>query len=161
MKQHKTISVDLYGMTGTGPTKAEAKQDAERRLTAAMTGLYTPQIFRFPAGYIGVIAREPGSGWQYAILGPGDTTKRYGVSCSGIESADNAERALRQHIAQNLLFVTDENGLEVLTNETDRHNHKLYIAWQEYYKELRAQGYSDTDAHRLACEGRAMCPPAA
>ncbi len=160
MKQHQTISVDLYGMTGYGPTKAEAKQDAERRLAAAMDGSYTPRVFRFPAGYLGVITREPFSGWEYTILGPQETVRR-GAGCSGLESADNAERALRQHIAQNLLFVTDEHGLEVLTNETDRHNHQLYIAWQDYYKELRAQGYGDVDAHRLACEGRAMCPPAA
>ena len=160
MKQRKTISVDLYGMTGYGPTKTEAKQDAERHLESAMHGSYTPRMYRFPAGYMGVITREPVGGWQYTILGPQDTA-RHGAGCLGIETADQAERGLRRHIAQNLIFVTDDNGLKVLTHEADRRSHQEYIVWQEYYKELLAQGYSDTDAHRLACEGRGMCSPAA
>ena len=70
MKQHKTISVDLYGMDGYGSTKAEAKQDAARRLTEAMDGSYTPRIYRFPVGHIGVITRLPVGGWGYTILWP-------------------------------------------------------------------------------------------
>ena len=160
MKRDKRAYVNLYGMDGYGSTKAEAKQDAESKLIEAMEGDYAPHIFRFPAGYVGLVIRLPIGGWQYTILGPEDTV-RCGASCSGIETAYAAERTLRLHIAQNLIFVTEDNGLEVLKNETDKANHKAYIAWQLRYKEYRAQGYSDTDAHRLACESRAFCPTAA
>ena len=159
MKQRKMISVDLYGMAGYGSTKTEAKQDAERQLVAATEGYYEARMRRFPAGQVGLLYRDL-HGWNYSIL-HADRSETNGYALGGYPSRQDAERALRRHIAQNLIFVTEENGLEVLANEADRKDHQMYVAWQGYYKELRTQGYSDVDAHRLACEGRALCPPAA
>ena len=170
MNRDKQVSINLYGMDGSGSTKAEAKHDAERQIEQALDGTYAPLVFRFPAGYIGIVSRtapyRQAQSWEYCYLCP-DETQLPAVPCTheGYETRDAAERALRTHIAQNLIFVTEENGLEVLENEADRHDHQRYIAWQvyywPYYQELRAQGYSDADAHRLACDGRALCPPAA
>ena len=144
MKQHQTISVDLYGMTGYGPTKAEAKQDAKRRVTAAMDGSYTPCVFRFPAGYAVIVTRcHPrwhAQKWEYFYMGPGeDQSPATPSTCSAYDTPAEAERALRRHVAQLLIWVIEDNGMSVLLDE----------------KELRAQGYSDTDAHRMACDGRA------
>ena len=161
MKRDKRVYVNLYGMDGYGSTKTEAKQDAERQIEQALDGSYTPLVFRFPTGYIGIVSRtapyRQAHSWEYCYLNP-DETQLPAVPCvhEGYETRDAAERALRRHIAQNLIFITEENGLEVLTNETDTLNHQLYVAWRRYYKELRAQGYDDVSAHKMACESRAI-----
>ena len=166
MKRNKRVYVNLYGMDGYGSTKTEAKHDAERQIEKALDGTYAPLVFRFPAGYIGIVSRTApylqAYNWEYCYMNPNET-QLPAVPCThgGYETKEAAERALRTHIAQNLIFVTEENGLDVLTNERDRQDHQEYVTWQLRYKEYRTQGYSDTDAHRLACESRAFCPTAA
>ena len=166
MKRTKRVYVNVLGMDGYGSTKTEAKHDAERQIERALDGSYTPCVFRFPAGYIGIVSRTApylqAHSWEYCYLNS-DETQLPAVPCThdGYETKEATERALRLHIAKNLIFVTEENGLEVLVDETERHQHKAYIAWQLRYKEYRTQGYSDPDAYRLACESRAFCPTAA
>lgn len=163
MKTKKRVVVDLYGMAGYGSTKTEAKADAERQIEKVMDGSYMPAVLRFPAGYIGVISRSApyraAHEWEYSYLMPTDTALGQS-SCthSGYETRADAERALRSHIAQCLLWVTEDNGMDVLFDGADRLRHNEYIAWQKRYKEYKAQGYSDTDCHRMACESRAFCP---
>ena len=166
MKRDKRVYINVLGIDGYGATKAEARRDAERQIEKAMDGPYAPLVFRFPVGYIGIVSRtapyRQAQQWEYCSLYPDETQLRaFTCTHGGYETRDAAERALRTHIAQNLLFVTEENGLEVLTDEGDKLRHKDYITWQLRYKAYRAQGYSDTDAHRLACESRAFCPTAA
>ena len=57
MKRTHEASIDLYGMAGVGKTKTDAKHDAERQIEQALDGSYTPRIFLFPTGYIGIVAR--------------------------------------------------------------------------------------------------------
>lgn len=164
MKTKKRVVVDLYGVAGHGSTKTEAKADAERQIEKAFDGSYMPVVIRFPAGYIGLTYRSApycaAHGWEYCYLSPDETMLDAATvyTHSGFESRADAERALRRHVAQNLIFVTDDNGMDVLVDGADRLHHNEYVAWQLRYRDYKAQGYNDTDCHRMACESRAFCP---
>ena len=164
--KHHDAHVDLYGMVGCGKTKAEAKRDAESQIVQALDGSYTPRIFRFPAGYIGIVARcNPrwyAQRWEYFYLRPGEEQSPASPStCSAFDTPDRAERALRNHVAQLLIGLTEDDGMSVLVEETDRRDHADYLGWQVHYKALRASGHSEQDAHQMARYGRAACSPAA
>lgn len=159
MKTKKRVVVNLYGMDGYGATKADAKADAALKLTNATMGRYEPKMLRFPTGIVGLVYRDL-YGWQYSIL----HEDRDEADCSNLVSCatrNEAERKLRFHVAQNLIFEVDDNGLSVILDSADRLHHNEYVAWQKQYKEYKSQGYSDTGAYRMACESRAFCPPAA
>lgn len=166
MKAKKQIVVDLYGISGYGSTKGVAKTDAKRQIARALSGSYAPTIIRFPAGYIGLIYRSApyraAHSWEYCYLSPEETMLTTSTCMqSGFDSLAEAERALRLHVAQLLIFVTDDNGMDILIDGASRLRHNEYVAWQKRYREYRAQGYTDTDCHRMACESRAFYPPAA
>jgi hypothetical protein len=150
-KRQHTTSVDLYGMPGHGRNVAEAKAHAATRLCAAMDGTYAVRLFRFPTGIVGVVSRDPFSGWCYTVL-KADQTHQLGATCSGMASADVAERRLRYAVAQILVFVADDNGVSIIENDADRGDHAQYVAWQERYRAYRGLGYSDADAHRMASD---------
>lgn len=158
MKTKQQVAVDLYGMVGVGVTKAEAKADATRKLEQATEGRYEARMLRFPSGYIGLIYRDL-YGWNYSIMQP-DRNEAAGYCLGGYETRQEAERMLRIHIAQNLIYVAEDNGLSVILDERDQREHAEYIGWQLRYREYKAQGYSDSDCHHMACENRPFCPPA-
>lgn len=160
MKTKKHVIVDLYGMEGVGLTKAEAKVDAEAKLTRAITGYGCPKMVRFPAGYVGLVYHNL-YGFNYSLLSPGNDTRIGGTVIENHPTRQDAERSMRRHVAQYLIFLTVDNGLSVILDEGDRREHAEYIAWQLRYQEYQAQGYNDTDGHHMACESRAFCPPAA
>lgn len=159
MKAKKHVVIDLYGMEGYGSTKAEAKADAEQKLQRATDGFYSPRLYRFHSEYIGLVYRNL-NGWHYTYLRPDNTNADF-YSVGPFQTPGETERKLRAHIAQNLIFVTDDNGSSVILDERDQLEHTEYVAWQLRYKEYRAQGYNESDCHRMAYESWAPCPPAA
>ena len=166
MKRTHEASIDLYGMAGVGKTKTDAKHDAARQIAQALDGSYTPRVFRFPAGYLGIVTRcNPRSyaqKWEYCYMRPEEEQLPASpCTCSAYDAPADAERALRRHMAQLLIGVTEDDGMSVLREETDRRNHADYIDWQKHYKELRAEGYDERAAHEMSCAGRAACSPAA
>ena len=166
MKRTREASIDLYGMTGCGQTKTDAKHDAERQIEQALDGSYTPSILRFPAGYLGIVTRcNPrwyAQKWEYSYMRPDEEQLPANPpTCSAYDTPADAERALRRHIAQLLIGLTEDDGMSVLREETDRRSHADYIDWQKHYKELRAEGYDERAAHEISCAGRAACSPAA
>lgn len=63
----KQITMDYYGMSGTGATVKEAKADASRKLQAAMEGDYLPYLLTL-RDEMAIVARDPVSGWGYRLI---------------------------------------------------------------------------------------------
>ena len=141
------IGVTYYGVEGSGPTVAAAKQDAGRKIEAAMTGSYAPQIIRHRE-YIAFVWRAP-YGWSYKLL-TGDELSGPVQGCTS--SNDDLPETLRlaeRHLAQ--LTGTTE-GLQHLT-DTDRREAAAYEAWQTQYRAARADGQNDAEARKTAGRG--------
>src|SRR3990167_6281423 len=66
-KMTTKISLTYCGMEGDGATVKLAKQDAARKIEAALAGTYTPAMIR-AGSMIGIIWREPKHGWAYKII---------------------------------------------------------------------------------------------
>jgi hypothetical protein len=147
MTRTKTIEVTLYGITGFGSTRAEAKAAAEARITAALDGHDIPTMLRFPMAIVGLVYRDLW-GWQYSIMT--DQMQRGYVVHTNAQTAQEAERMLRRHVAQNLLFQVEDHGLSVMQDAQDRADHVRYVDWQECYRAAAKKGYDDADARRIA-----------
>ena len=127
MKRTHEASIDLYGMAGVGKTKTDAKHDAEHQIEQALDGSYTPRIFLFPTGYIGIVARcHPcfhAQKWEYFYMRPGEEQSPASpYTCSAYDAPADAERALRRHMAQLLIGLTEDDGMSVLIEDADDHD---------------------------------------
>ena len=154
----KTVTIQYCGMQADGATVKEAKQNAARKLEAAISGDYTPKIITTPGGkYTAILWREP-EWYCYSVL---DNDKRreagreslmYGSS-SGYKTMADCETSARNHLAQNLInTATGEDGQAVLLSADDRADHRRYVEWQYLYKAWKAQGLGDNEAHDSACQ---------
>jgi len=158
MRTKKQVTVDLYGALGVGHTQAEAKTDAARRIACAFRdghgfASYSPKMLRFPNGAVGLLYRDL-AGWNYSVLWPGhDRQDGYSVGL-WVDTQREAERSLRRHMAQLHIFETDDDGMSLLLpdDEDGRKEHARYLKFQVAYRQYKAEGKSDHDCHRLACE---------
>jgi hypothetical protein len=145
-------SVDLYGMNGYGMTVKEAKTDAIAKITRAMDGTYSPRIAVF-RGTMGILTRDL-DGYRYRLIELGKLQDTLFVDAGGIAimpgDRSSSYNSMLFHMAQNG-WDGSEDESPLLVNVPDKQAElKSWIRWQKSYKSLRAQGYADTDAHRLA-----------
>ena len=105
------ITLDYYGMTGTGATVKEAKLDAGRQIEQALNGDYTPSLIHWRQ-YTVLMAREPRQGWGYRISHPtpehGETIQERMWLNGGHEDRDACLLQLVKHIAD-IARPTGEN----------------------------------------------------
>jgi hypothetical protein len=85
----------------------------------------------------GVVWREPWCGWYYSILEharPADAPSWHYTRHGHFATSEEAERALRKHLAQWHLNVSkDDRAADVITNVQDQREHL------EYYNLVAAQ----------------------
>lgn len=137
----KTIQITYFGMEGEGKTLTEAKQDAGRKLEAAMDGSYLPYVFTH-MGHTLIVFREP-DGWAYMMIYPDDDGQKSGSSSGGNSQEETIRQGLR-HMAQNLYNPkTGEDGMSVLRNKDDIRQHQNWVEWQRVYLAWADLGASD------------------
>ena len=74
------------------------------------------------------------------------------TAVSGYSSADDAMRSAQIGVAQNSWeHDTDDASFLADCPDTIRSKMSNWITFQRKYRAFKAEGYSDTDCHRLAC----------
>lgn len=135
--------------------RTAAKAIAEEKLTEKYLGEYAPVLLR-TLGYVVVIWRIPESGWTYRILDEDGRTlegKRDVLhgNMFTMDDRDQTERHARQHLAQ-MIYDRNKNrtGVEVISNESNKHEHLSWADWQDRYAKARERGANDELAREIA-----------
>lgn len=140
------IALTYFGMPGNGATIKEAKQDAGRKIEAALTGHYFPHIIRH-GGLTTLIIRTPTDGWSYRLIDTKDEGTIYNSSGHN-EDRNETIRAAYHNMAQ---LAGNYVGLEnLLTPYQQRHLDRYYKFCAAYHN-ARDAGMSDHEAHTHAC----------
>lgn len=148
------IKVEHYGVEGTGRTLKEAKADAGRKIKAMLEGDYTPETITF-RGLVALIWREPWGGWYSKVIsetGALDASRRLS-GCASHSSRDEARASTRMQLAQ--MDWTAGDGLTVPEILIDEREAREFLSWARFqlaYQRFKADGLSEVDCHRQACE---------
>lgn len=149
----KQVTIQYFGMEGTGRTLTEAKQDAGRRIEKAVTGSYLPFVQSY-RGQSVLVWREL-ERWQFRLLTDYETGAVrdgfvYGCG-AGQDTFDDVVKAAKYALAQTTWQPEDGDfPPDFLKSEDIRREFKSWAAWQLRYRAHRANGMSDVDAHRAA-----------
>lgn len=145
-----TVTVDYFGMSGTGRTVTEAKRDAGAKLQKAMEGDYAPHFLHY-RGYAILVTRSP-HGWDTAIICE-PTGFRDGGRVSVSANYHTEEEVLssaRSQLAQ--LGWTHEDGLTA-PGWLNRDEQREFLWWAEFQLRFRTAtqaGLCHNDAHSYA-----------
>lgn len=132
IKRNKLVSINLHGMVGVGPTKAAAKEDAGRKIEAALSGFYTPTVVRW-RGWVGILWRTP-EGYCYRVSGPDTPDGILADGCTCMCAGDRAEalESVLWHIAQNEWDVESPHGSPLLDGHPEKQQEFVrWCAWQK------------------------------
>lgn len=136
------IELTYCGMSGSGATVKLAKQDAARKIEAALAGYYTPTVLRH-GDLIGFVWREP-AGYCYKILWPViESGPTYG-SGSKLDEKSVISNCAR-HMAQSVGHYA--GTIAKYLNDADKRNLDSYFAWQERYRVAKSTGMTDQQAY--------------
>ena len=148
------LTVEYFGVTGTGKTVREAKLDAGRKIEKCFSDGITPILVRhekYPV--MGLIYQYRPGNWGYSIIHGSQTFCGHPISavCCNEDQAGAISRC-RAHLAQWAFHPADpeQTGLEFLTDPASRKNHIRWIAWQRDYRRLIMAGNDDRFAHANA-----------
>jgi hypothetical protein len=153
------ISIEYFGMPGTGRTVTEAKQDAGRNIEAALSGDYTPAVLTF-RGTVALIARDPKTGWGYRFVHSekGEMLQRMYLNCGYTDYEDCLLHAVR-HIADNERKTGERDSelFNVLRPRIASEVRREFAQKAEYddvfqarYREAQGRGMSDGEAYAYA-----------
>lgn len=145
MKKTKTY---LHcGIAGHGATAKEAKKNAIEKVRAFVDdAIHGPYVGKFDGGYVIVVYRTEDN-FAYRIIGP--ALNSHVVCGSRYCDRELVIRAARQHLAQTVSTI--DNVRTDLVDPFDRQDLINYFDWQRRYADFKDKGYSDQEAHRLAC----------
>ncbi len=147
------VTLDYYGMTGTGKTLKAAKEDAGEKLRAALKGDYSPVILAH-RGNVVLVARSP-SGWDFRTICDADTGPRPGTVHLCGSNYDTQEGALRDaaaHLAQMGWVVADgTESPEFIRDREQRANFERWATFQLRYAKAKATGCTDHESHCYGC----------
>lgn len=161
----KPVKVTVCGVTGTGRTKTEARQQAEEAITARLAeveGDYDPRLLSWRSNLV-LIYRRPLDGWVYVHLTSPEDGLRTGRLMGGCYSSDTLaqiEASVRLHLAEQ--GWTPEEGPEppdILTQEDERQEFRLWARWQLAYRAARERGLADEEAREEAWRARREASP--
>jgi hypothetical protein len=144
----KQITINYCGMEGVGQTVTKAKQDAARKIESALDGHYNPTLI-FHAGNVGVVARDPLTGWQYRVVWNAQNCNS-GVQYLGGSfhaTEKNAIHGCAHHMAQ---IAGNYIGLEKYFDAATMRDLDRYYAWQETYAEVKCAGGNDEQCRASA-----------
>lgn len=99
------VTIEYFGMTGSGATVTEAKRDAGQRIEQALEGDYSPIVARW-RGHTVLAFRHPRYEWGYRFLNE-SAVQSVSQCCSGYTSREECLRAMLIHIADIGMSVDD------------------------------------------------------
>lgn len=149
----KSVTVDLYGVEGTGRTVTEAKQDAGTRIESFFRGSHTPEVLHW-RGYVALAHRLPGLDWCYGLVATPEGVREGPVmSLSGTGYATAAEclKDAGRHLAD--LGYQEEDDLTpppFLVDPKDVAEFVRKVKWQRRYTLARGSGLTDWQARHWA-----------
>lgn len=157
------ITLDYYGMEGTGRTLTEAKKEAGAKIKAALTGRYSPEVLTLN-GQAYLIWREP-NGWHSRSLTDSQGIRAGEVYGSSGES-DYAEcvKGAWLQLGMNAWHGPEDNAivLDAMPDKRIRGELQSWIGFQLAYRHKRAMGDTpDNELHRWACDHASEFRPAA
>ena len=133
------VTIEHHGITASGRTMKEAKQEAVNRLAAALRAPFTPKLITVADYEAKLLVYRTGiESFSYTIMTP--TTGRINES-SCYSSFEDAEKSGRNHAAQwvNSEEKAEDHGLQWLTDSYQRLDHIQYVAWQNEYARLKEE----------------------
>jgi hypothetical protein len=149
------VTVEYYGVEGTGKNVTEAKRDAGEKIKQALDGHYTPTVL-VHKGYAILVYRSPFYGWASRIIVDAET----GVSVvregdvhggSGRECRKTAIADAYRHLAQlGWKHGDSDEPPEFLTDRADRTSFKEWVEFQVRYRVAIDRGMGSNDAHSYA-----------
>lgn len=152
------VSIEYYGMNGSGKNLTEAKRNAGAKIERALEGTYWPSVISFK-GWLAFIYRDPVSGWWYQLLSP-EEQRNFAIKATRIHGTTNydefedAVRHARSHLAQCLIDPSDtmtyEHTNEVILNDADRKEHAYQCNWQLCYRTWSNLGKDDNECREHA-----------
>lgn len=99
------VTIEYFGMPGSGATVTEAKRDAGRKIEEALDGDYSPIVAQWRDHAV-LAFRHPRYGWGYRFLGD-SSVQAVSQCCSGFTDKEECLRAMLIHIADNAMLVSD------------------------------------------------------
>jgi hypothetical protein len=139
-----TVRIEYYGVDGEGRNVTEAKQDAGRKITKAMSGSYTPRVLS-AGGETIIVFRSP-DGWRYGFLRDGDLSGLQGQA----DDREEVERHARKHLGSNVTdwrTCFDADGVDQIVKDArDRREIATSCKWQRDYHTAKDAGLDDTNA---------------
>ena len=142
------ITLEYFGMTGTGATVKEAKQDAGVKLTAAMSKHYEPKIFQWKS-HIGLVWNTP----REVCSGYVHDGRISGVCCNGIDDFDTTCMRMRYNLAQNGADIFDDEIPAIIAKDKDIHrDYARWLGFQRAFKHSEKINPAPFDHHRWACD---------
>ena len=149
MRKVRVQIVNIAGVEGKGPTKKEAREDAERQIRYAVEGDYTPSALSF-RGRTMLVWRSIG-GYCSAFVYP-EHQGDIGAICyhSSVDSKQKVLQSCKLSLAE-LGWNGVEEGSPYLDNAADQDDFRRWVRFQQAYAVAREQGLGDSDAHRAAC----------
>lgn len=146
-----TVTVEYYGMSGSGRNVTEAKRDAGRRIEAALSGHYTPEILSH-RGIAILVYREP-QGWCNRIIADPERGIIAGrIHGSNHGTREECVRAALNHLAQlGWTHDDDDEAPDFVKDRADRADFRSWVTFQRRHKRARESGLNSNDAHAYAC----------
>lgn len=150
-KTKKPVVVKYLGFEGTGATRKEAKQDAERQIAALSEGFWGPTIY----SWLGesVMVYRTILAYQYGFIQhDGGQPNMGGFTVLPNETHEGAVRSAKRH----LVDIAWRIGMPLdlfpawFDNDEDRKEIIWRREWQLRYQALHDAGYTDVEAHRLS-----------
>ena len=143
-----TVTVDYFGVSGTGRTVKEAKLDAGRKIESAISK--SPKVYSYRGRSVFIYYRPGGA--AYVIVHPDSEGESL---CSSTCSTDDAERSALHHLLQ----IARKEGEYECPSWVPREYRKEFVrdwrhndGFQRAYRKAREMGLADTARHYWACE---------
>lgn len=148
-----TVSIDYFGMHGTGRNVTEAKRDAGAQIQKALNLDYSPHLMTM-RGFTMMVYADPRAGYVRIILSDETGTMKDGTVYGAWGGSDSWDRSARIREARmELLHLTWEHSDGMRHPlATDKENKELasYFDFQLRYRDAKSRGMNDHDAHSYA-----------
>lgn len=143
------VTIDYFGMQGTGRNVTTAKKDAGAKITAALSGDYNPAIIEC-RGTAALIFRTP-TGWMWRTIVDEDGIS-HGVvyGNGGYGEKQEVVDTVRYHLAQQAWQPEDGETPALSLDKSQRYEFSRWVEFQLRYREAKERGMDSTDCHDYA-----------
>ena len=156
-----TVQIEYFGMDGVGRNVTEAKRDAGAKIERFISADGRPVFIHYRGSAVMVYLTR--YGWEYSIAQLADGAEPFGRGCCICATWERADAVLeaKEHLAQNIVGDTLTDAVTVahdlgLPFESARELVEL-TGWHIAFRQCRAQGMTDHEAHSAAHRDEAAC----